>query len=118
MFRGFILSIGLTLAAAAVSAADVNLKWDPVPQATGYVVYRTSTIVGQCDGSVAATWSTSGQDVGESTEVILAGVSDNELVLFRVSAYDANSEVVRAWSGAWYNGIWAPLPSPSGTSVK
>ena len=99
-----LLILLVVLFATSVQAADVNLRWDVSPDATGYKVYMSIDNGRSWDG---------GLDVGNVTAYTYQNVPDNGLILFKGSAYNANGEAVRSWSGAWYNGDWKP-PTPQG----
>ena len=103
-----LVSFLIVLFASSVYAADVNLTWDVSSGATGYKIYQT------VDNGL--TWD-AGVDVGNVTVYTKTAVPDSGLVLFRVSAYNAQGEAVRSWSGAWYNGDWK-LDSPSGAGIE
>lgn len=98
----------LVLIAAPAWAADFTLQWDAVADATGYKLYRS------VDSGV--TWEMI-EDVPGASEKALTGQPDTGLVLYRVSAYNANGETIRAWSGAWYNGDWQPPSDPGGLGI-
>ena len=89
-------------------AADVTLKWEASPDATGYKVYKS------LDNGV--NWDT-GIDVGNVITYTYVNVEETGLVLFRVSAYNAAGEAISYWSGAWYNYLWMPPLSAQGLGV-
>ena len=97
------------LFAVPVSAVDVNLAWDSVPNATGYKVYMST------DG--AATWD-SGVDVGNITTYTYPTVIETGIVHWKVSAYNTNGESISAWRGAWYDRTKLPVDYPSGLGVE
>lgn len=104
--------IGLVLALIIITPAfgvDVELKWDPVSGATGYKVYRSIDNGTNC--TVVTTEGVTG------TTAKLPGQPEDRMILFRVSAYDSNSEAVRYWSGACYNHRLKPVAAPGGNSV-
>jgi hypothetical protein len=90
-------------------AADVVLRWDAVTGATGYKIYQSTNL--------GSTWST-GTDVGNVTTRTVTGVIETGMVLFRISAYDANGEQVRTWSGAWYDHTKRPIATPGGAGIN
>lgn len=90
-------------------AADVSLKWDVSTGATGYKVYKSEDL--------GVTWGTP-VDVGNVTTYIWTGIIEDKMILFRVSAYNANGESIRTWSGAWYDHRLRPINSPSGTGIQ
>ena len=105
---GFIVLLAIVFVAAPVWAADINLRWDAVTDATGYRMYRS------VDSGV--TW-TMVQEVGDVTTVALTGQPDTGIVLYRVAAFNANGEAIRSWSGAWYNNEWKPPADPGGAGI-
>ena len=99
---------------ASAHADDVPLKWLPSDGAVGYKVYKFEMPL--C-GEPQTTWD-AGIDVGNVTEYVYTGVPSTGLVLFRVGAYNNNSESIMLWSGAWYNGDEKPLDVPYGAGVQ
>lgn len=108
----FIATLILCALAVAfpVLAAEVTLSWDanPEPDIAGYKVYQ-STDLGANWTEVADT---------NATSISLFSVPDSGLVLFRVSARDAQDETVRYNAGAWHNGDWLPPGSPKGSGIE
>ena len=104
----FMVGFWLIFSVGMAQAADVNLKWEASPEATGYKIYKSL--------DNGATWD-AGIDVGNVTEYIYTGVEETCLVLFRVGAYNASGEGVSFWSGAWYNKLWMPPLSAQGLGV-
>ena len=100
----FTLIIGF---AVSCLAADIDLNWDVSDGAVGYKVYQ-SVDTGQ-------TWDEVGDVVACTTPLV---VPDSGLVLFRVSAYNNQGEVIRCDAGAWYNGDWTPPAQPTGTGIQ
>lgn len=100
--------LSIVFVTGPVLAADFTLEWNAVPDATGYKLYRS------VDSGV--NWEQI-EDVPGATEKALTGQPDTGLVLYRVSAYNANGETIRAWSGAWYNGDWQPPSDPGGLGI-
>lgn len=98
----------LMLAPVAIRAADVNLKWDAVTEADGYKVYLST--------DTGATW----EEIGDVTTnaATAQNIADSGLMLFRISAYNAQEETIRTWSGAWYNGDWKPVSDPGGAGIE
>lgn len=90
-------------------AADVPLKWDPSPGATGYKVFM-STDQGE-------TWLTP-MDIGNVTAFTYTNVLEDRLILFKASAYNEGGEAVRTWSGAWYDHRKKPLTPPAGQGIN
>jgi len=101
--------VGLLCFSGIVKAADITVSWDASADATGYKIYR-STDLGN-------TW-TLRMDVGNLLTYNLTGEPDTGLVLYRVSAYDTNSEAIRYWSGAWMDQDWKPVEDPGGTGIQ
>ena len=96
------------LTTTMVFAADVTLKWEASPDATGYKIYKSL--------DTGTTWDV-GVDVGNVTTYVYTGVEETGLVMFRVSAYNAAGETISYWSGAWYNYLWMPPLSAQGLGV-
>ncbi len=92
-----------------VLAADVDLKWDLSPGATGYKIQRSVDL--------GVTWLTA-VDVGNVLTYRYLNVEENVLVLFRATAYNANGESIRTWSGAWFDQRKKPVSSPSGQGIQ
>ena len=109
MRKSLIISLIMMFVFAATTfCAEVSLKWDAVDGATGYNLYQSF--------DMGATWST-GADMGAQVAVTVT-VMEAGLVLFKVSAYNANGETVTEWQGAWYNYQWRPLDAPVGLGVQ
>ena len=90
-------------------AMDATLKWDTVAGATGYKLYQSN--------DKGATWDT-GTDVGNVTEYLAIGLPDVGIIMFRVSAYNANGEAIRYDAGVWACGDCLPPFKPSGIGVQ
>jgi hypothetical protein len=103
------LLVAIAFFSTPVNAADVTLRWDPAAGATGYKIYSSS------DNGV--TWSTP-VDVANVTQKNLTSQPDNVLILYKVSAYNATSETVAHWMGAWYDGRKKPLPNPTAAGIQ
>jgi len=99
----------ITLAAGFVGAADFTLRWDPVTGATGYKIYSSS--------DNGTTWSAP-IDAENLTQKNLTSQPENTLILYKVSAYNATSETVTHWMGAWYDGRKKPLPNPTAAGIQ
>lgn len=95
--------------AATVNAADVYLKWNPVSGATGYKIYSS--------GDMGMNWD-AGLDVANVSEYTTTGVAEDRMVLFKVSAYNANGESVSNWMGAWYDHRKLPLGYADGLGIE
>ena len=106
--KTFVFLIMMIVASIAHSA-DVNLSWDASAGATGYKVYM-STDQGLTWGGV--------QDVGNVIVYTYLAIPNTGLILFRVSAYNAQDENIRTDAGAWYNGDWVPPVVPSGIGIE
>lgn len=91
-------------------AAEITVGWDANPESdvVGYRVYQ-STDIGLSWTLVA--------DVNATTTT-LSNVPDSGLILFRVSAYDGQSEAIRYDAGAWFNSDWQPLSSPKSSGIE
>jgi len=99
----------LFVTATTCMAADVKLNWDPSTGATGYKVYMST--------DKGTTWTT-GTDVGNVTTYTYMNVPDTGLVMFRVSAYNTQSESIRFEAGVWYCKDWMPPKDPTGIGVE
>lgn len=105
MFRILFLTLVLIFAASITLAADVDLKWDASAGATGYKIQKSLDL--------GVTWLPA-IDVGNVTTYKYTNVEENVLVLFRASAYNANGEAIRTWSGAWFDQRKKPISAASG----
>lgn len=105
----FIVLVVLFFLVSVVHAANIYIKWDASDGATGYKLYM-SIDNGQ-------TWDT-GSDVGNVTEVTDFSVPDGQLVLIRVSAYNAQGESIRHDAGVFYNSSWKVPSQPSGAGIE
>jgi hypothetical protein len=92
-----------------VLAADLTLHWDTSAGATGYKL-SSSTDLG-------VTWSVP-RDAGNAQTFVWTGAPDTGLVLFRVSAYNAQGEAIRTEAGAWYRGDWELPTAAKGLGMK
>ena len=97
------------LLAVPAHAGHINLSWNASAGATGYRVYE-STDYGNTWLLVA---DLSSQPLPTSTPM---DAPEGQLVLYRVAAYNASTEVVQYIEGAWYDsallpGTPAALPS-------
>ncbi len=90
-------------------AASVDLRWEAVPGATGYKVYQS--INAGVSWTVAAT-------LGNVLTATLTNVPDTGEVLFRFSAFNAQTETIRMNAGVWYNGSWTPLSILTGPGIR
>jgi hypothetical protein len=109
MFRTLFFALILILITSVALAVDVDLKWDASAGATGYKIQKSVDL--------GATWSAA-IDVGNVTTYKYTNVEENVVVLFRASAYNANGESIRTWSGAWFDSRKKPVSSPSGQGVQ
>jgi hypothetical protein len=109
MFKVLFFSIILIFMASFALAADVDLKWDASAGATGYKIQKS------LDQGV--TWAAA-IDVGNVITYRYLSVEENVLVLFRATAYNANGESIRTWSGAWFDQRKKPVSSPSGQGIQ
>ena len=90
-------------------AADVNLAWDAVPNATGYKVYMSIDSTATWDGGV---------DAGAVITYIYPTVIETGIVHFKVSAYNSAGESISNWRGAWYDHTKRPVDYPPGLGVQ
>jgi len=92
-------------------AVDVDLKWDPVPEASGYRVYQSN--------DMGATWvyATNPPATVTTTTLRIVNVPEDRMVFFRVSSVKGEAEAVRFWSGAWYDHRNKPVLAPGGNSI-
>jgi hypothetical protein len=90
-------------------AADVSLRWESVPGATGYKIYMS---IDNC-----ATWLAP-KDVGNVLIYVYAGVPDDKLVHFKGSAYRPGLETMTNHMGAFWDSRQIPLGNPLWLSVK
>lgn len=104
-----IITLAIILYPCIAFGADVTLTWDVSTGATGYKVYMSA--------DAGKTWGIP-RDAGSNTKFIWLGAPNTGLVLFRVSAYNASSEVVKTEAGVWYCGSWKGLTSPQGVGVE
>jgi len=93
----------------SVFSADIDLTWDASVGATGYKVYKSE--------DMGVTWGTP-VDVGNVLLYKYLGVIETKMILFKVSAYSANGESIRNWSGAWYDHRLKPIVSASNLGVQ
>jgi hypothetical protein len=110
--KTWIISVVLCMALFCCSrnmfAAPVNLNWDAVQGATGYVI-ATSIDNG-------TTWSAS-EDVGDVLSYLLT-VPDNTLVIIKIGAYGDPGLVWRMDAGTWFNSAWSLLSPPTGQGIE
>lgn len=108
LFLALLLGIVLVLVLAwAAGAASITLQWDPSTGATGYHLFKS------LDNGV--TWVQIADVTGSplpTTAVIQA--EDGKLVLYRVSAYNANGEAIQYTRGAWYDSALVPPAAAGG----
>lgn len=95
--------------ATTAIGAEVLLSWDPSRGAMGYTV--------QYSLDAGMTW-TDPIDVGEVVRYRVTELPGDQLILFRVGAYDTQDMVTNMWSGAWYDGSKRPALRPGGARVK
>lgn len=104
-----LMIIAALLFSVPAFGADVHVKWDASPGATGYKLYSSDDL--------GVTW-TDGIDVGPETDHVITDVPDTGIILFRASAYNANGEAVRYDSGVWHCGDCIPPKQPTGIGVE
>ncbi len=109
MKRIIFIVLAMMLMVSWAFAADVPLKWDAVMGATGYKVYKSEDL--------CVTWGVP-VDVGNITTYVYVGVDETKMIHFRISAYNANGESIRYWSGAWYNHLLKPISAPPGAGIQ
>jgi hypothetical protein len=108
---------GLKVLKARVAwAADCDFKWTGVSNATGYDIEYSA------DGGT--TWTgrkTTGalvMDAAGEVRWTYTGVPETGLIIFRVSALGSGgARATRVECGAWYNHLWKPLGTPSGSGI-
>ena len=108
MLKTLLLAAVLILTASLCLAADVALKWDASSGATGYKIQKSLDL--------GVTWLPA-VDVGNVLTFTYTNVEENVLVLFRASAYNANGEAIRTWSGAWFDQRKKPVSAASGLGI-
>ena len=96
------------LFATAAFSADVPLKWEVTPDATGYKIYMST------DGQ---TWD-AGKDVGNVTSYLYKDVPEDKMILFKGSAYNANGEEIKHWAGVWYDHTKKPPEAMTGLGIQ
>ena len=89
------------LLAVPAHAGQITLSWTASAGAIGYRLYQ-STDYGNTWLLVA---DLNSQSLPTSTPI---DAPDGQLVPFRVSAYDANSETMQYIEGAWYDSALLP----------
>lgn len=101
-----LLAVIMLLPGAVAFAADVPLKWDVATGATGYKI--------QMSTDNGATWPTSRVVTGgTTTSYTWTGAPETGLVMFRVTATNAQGEAIRTDAGCWFNKGWQ-LPQMAG----
>ena len=108
MEKYFLILVMVLFLIGSASAADVNMKWDPNPGATGYKIQKSIDL--------GVTWSAP-IDVGNVLKYTYVGVEENVLVLFRTFSYNAVGESPAAWFGAWYDNRKKPIGTSGGVGV-
>jgi hypothetical protein len=89
-------------------AVDITLKWDAVQGATGYKIYQS---VNQ-----GTAWTMVKDTLTAITSTVITA-PDTGLILYRVSAYNAQGEAINTGAGAWYNGVWKLPANPVGVGI-
>ena len=111
-----LIAIGLVFFSSAVYAADCDFSWKASNGATGYYLEYSrdggTTWIGRKD-----TGPLQPNAQGECEWTYL-GVPEDGLCLFRVAAVNSVMSAPRLESGAWYNHLWKPIPSPSGSGIR
>jgi hypothetical protein len=97
-------------------AADLDFKWRGVAGATNYFIeYSTDQGTSWIGKKLTGALTMDAQ--GEVTWTY-PGAPETGLLLFRVSAQNANGSATRVECGAWYNHLWKPLSPPSGGAIQ
>jgi len=90
-------------------ADEVPLAWDKSDGALGYKVYMSTDL--------GTTWNEP-IDVGDVLTYVYTDVPSTKRVLFRISAYNNEAEVVRFDAGVWYKGDAKPPKFVSSLGVQ
>lgn len=110
VFLLVLLVAGMLLGGAWLSySADTTIDWDATAGATGYKVALSYDL--------GVTWTTP-IDMKMVKPFTITGVPEDKLVLFKIAAYNANSE---AWGNYRYAAVdyrKRPIAEPSGPGVK
>jgi len=103
---------GLLCGPAVIQAADVTLDWKAVAGAVGYKIYMSRDL--------GVTWPLADvKDVGNVLVYTYLAVPEDRVILFKASAYKigGTGEMVRNWSGGFYDYRQLPLLAPSNLSI-
>ena len=104
------------LFATAAFSADVPMKWNVTPDATGYKIYMSTSIT-MVDGKLVVVWD-AGKDVGNVTSYLYKDVPEDKMILFKGSAYNANGEEIKHWAGVWYDHTKKPPEPMTGLGIQ
>ncbi len=107
MIKKLLIVLGLLLFPAISYAHKMNLTWDVVPGASGYVIRHS------VDGGV--TWV---PYTVVPTNVTAYTVPDTGLILIQVGSYNINGRMWRRGSGFFYNGDWKKPVQQTNMGVK
>lgn len=107
LINAWIILLIAGLAVNPAYPADLTLAWDPVSGAETYRLYQST------DGG--GTWASVASVAAPTTQVRIV-VSDDRLILLRISATDARGESMRWETGVFYHGGWQRT-SPAGMGI-
>jgi hypothetical protein len=96
-------------------AADLPFEWNGVAAATGYFLEYSKDQGSTWEGKKLT--GALSMDANGRVQWTYAGAPETGLLLFRVSAQNANGSSTRVECGAWYNHLWKPLAAPSGSGI-
>lgn len=101
-----LLTILIFLCASVAQAADVEMGWDEVTDATGYKIYMSTDQGASWDLGTDVGLAQQDPDNSQRRIYTYPNVPEDILILFMGSAYNANAETIKTWSGCWYNHLW------------
>ena len=110
--KTFIILFTFMFFSVPAFAADVQMKWDAVSGATGYKIYMSTDMGDTWDNGVDVGMAQQNPTVPSERIYTYQNVPEDRMVLFKGSAYNANAETIRDWSGAWYDHRKKPLETP------
>jgi len=84
-------------------AADVEMGWNEVADATGYKVYMSLDQGQTWEQPVDVGMAQQDPDNPLRRVYTYTDVPEDRLILFKGSAYNDDGESIREWSGAWYD---------------
>jgi hypothetical protein len=109
LFLVLIITICMLIGTYFAHAADVKLDWDASEGATGYKIAMSLDL--------GVTWLTP-LDMKMVKPYTYTGVPEDKLVLFKIAAYNANSESWGHYRFAGCDYRKKPITEPSGPGVK